>query len=249
MPKWLVVDCETRIDTSLINRVNYPHDHLTDADAYQRFRQRMFDQSNQRSDFIPWAYHVPISIAAGAVEADYTLSSVVNLGRDELSRERSLIDDFWRIVNQGATLVTWGGNRFDMRVMEAHALKHGISAKAYWSGKARYRFGEEGHLDLMDLITNYGATDNPGLNLYAKFLEYHGKTETDGGMVQQLWESGQQVKIDTYCCQDVINTYLVFIRLQLARGLLTYERFALVERDALARLAALDEPVSEELPF
>ena len=42
-------------------------------------------------------------------------------------------------------------------------------------------------------------------------------------MIQGLWEAGQLSMIHTYCRQDVIQTYGLFLRIELMRGRLPLE--------------------------
>jgi len=48
----------------------------------------------------------------------------------------------------------------------------------------------------------------------------------DGAGVQALWESGRLADIHAYCRRDVIQTYFLFLRLELMRGRMTAEQHA-----------------------
>ncbi|MBI3798398.1 MAG: 3'-5' exonuclease, partial [Deltaproteobacteria bacterium] len=52
-----------------------------------------------------------------------------------------------------------------------------------------------------------------------------GKTEIDGSMVQQLWQEQRLGDIHRYCRHDVIQTYFLFLRVELMRGRLTPEQY------------------------
>jgi len=43
--------------------------------------------------------------------------------------------------------------------------------------------------------------------------------------VQQLWQEGRLGDIDRYCRHDVIQTYFLFLRVELLRGRLTPEQY------------------------
>jgi predicted PolB exonuclease-like 3'-5' exonuclease len=64
-----------------------------------------------------------------------------------------------------------------------------------------------------------------GFNLLARLIGLPGKTWVDGSMIQGLWEAGQLGLIHTYCRQDVIQTYGLFLRIELMRGRLTPEAY------------------------
>ena len=111
-------------------------------------------------------------------------------------------------------------------VLELHALKYGCRLSRYFGGKSRYRFSDEGHYDLYDFLTNYGVHRlRGGFNALAKMIGLPGKTDIDGSMVQQLWQDGRLDDIHHYCRNDVIQTYFLFLRVELLRGRLTHEQY------------------------
>lgn len=222
--RYTVFDIETRIEKNLVRAVYFPHTDITEEDAYQQVRQRL--QQEQGSDFFPLSFHVPISIAVGQVNDERVLTVVETLHEVDYSEE-ALVRSFWqRLERFPGTLVTFNGRNFDLPVLELQALKYGCPAQRYFSSKARNRYVEEGHYDLYDFLTNYGAHRlRGGFNVLAKLIGLPGKMEIDGSMVQQLWEEGRLPDIHRYCRQDVMQTYFLFLRVELVRGRLTPEQY------------------------
>jgi predicted PolB exonuclease-like 3'-5' exonuclease len=170
----------------------------------------------------------PISIAIGQVNEERILTAVETVDEEEYSEER-IVRSFWsRLERFPGTLVTFNGRNFDLPVLELQALKYGCSAPRYFGGKHRNRYAEEGHYDLYDFLTNHGVHRlRGGFNVVAKLIGLPGKTEIDGSMVQQLWQENRLNDIHRYCRHDVIQTYFLFLRIELMRGRLTpgqYER-------------------------
>jgi 3'-5' exonuclease len=223
-----VFDIETRIDKALIQSVMYPHEDVTEEEAYQRFRQQIRAERDNHSDFLPIAFHVPISIVVGNVAGDYTLTAVEVLCAQDYSEE-GIVCEFWRRVEIfPGTLVSFNGRAFDLPVLEMQALRYGCQAPRYFNEKYghRYRYSEERHYDLFDFLSNVGAHRiRGGFNLLARLIGLPGKTWVDGSMIQGLWEAGQLSLIHTYCRQDVIQTYGLFLRIELMRGRLTSEAY------------------------
>jgi predicted PolB exonuclease-like 3'-5' exonuclease len=223
-----IFDIETRIDKALIQSVMYPHEDVTEEEAYQRFRQQIRAERDNHSDFLPIAFHVPISIVVGNVAADYTLTAVEVLCAQDYSEE-GIVCEFWRRVEIfPGTLVSFNGRAFDLPVLEMQALRYGCQAPRYFNEKYghRYRYSEERHYDLFDFLSNVGAHRiRGGFNLLARLIGLPGKTWVDGSMIQGLWEAGQLSLIHTYCRQDVIQTYGLFLRIELMRGRLTSEAY------------------------
>lgn len=218
--RYTVVDIETRIDKGLVRAIYFSHAEVSEEDAYTQVRERL--RQEQGNDFFPLSFHVPISIAIGQVNDERLLTAVETINENDYSEEAT-VRTFWqRLERFPGTLVTFNGRNFDLPVLELQALKYGCQAARYFNGKARNRYAEEGHFDLYDFLTNYGVHRlRGGFNLLAKMIGLPGKTEIDGSMVQQLWENGRLDDIHRYCRHDVIQTYFLFLRVELLRGKMT----------------------------
>jgi predicted PolB exonuclease-like 3'-5' exonuclease len=126
MAHYLVFDIETRVDKELVKAVYDPENVLTLEQAYDSARDRILEASNQRSDFFPLPFHVPIAIAMLQVEADYRIRSLSCSGVDR-SSEAELVGRFWQAFEGCQTLVTFNGRGFDLPVLELRALKHSLA--------------------------------------------------------------------------------------------------------------------------
>jgi predicted PolB exonuclease-like 3'-5' exonuclease len=237
---FLVFDVETRIDKTLVKDVLHRDDALTVDEAYEQARARLAARSASGSDFFPLGFHVPISIVVATVDDARVLVGVEVLGASDYS-EAGIVCEFWdRLERLGGTLVSFNGRRFDLPVLELAALRHGCVIPRYFAEGYRHRFSDAGHYDLYDFLTNRGAYGvRGGFDLLARLAGLPGKGSIDGAHVQALWEAGRLADIHTYCRRDVIQTYLLFLRLELMRGRVTQAQHA-------AALAAA-EPLRAEL--
>lgn len=239
--RYTILDVETRIDKSLVRAVYFPHAELSDEEVYTQVRQRL--QEEQGNDFFPLSFHIPISIAVGQVNDERILTTVETIKEDDDYSEESIVRTFWQRLErfQGA-LVTFNGRNFDLPVLELQALKYGCQAARYFGGKSRNRYAEEGHYDLYDFVTNYGVHRlRGGFNLLAKLVGLPGKTEVDGSMVQQMWQDGRLSDIHRYCRHDVIQTYFLFLRIELVRGRLTSEQCEYAQAQTVGFREEIDE--------
>jgi predicted PolB exonuclease-like 3'-5' exonuclease len=73
----------------------------------------------------------------------------------------------------------------------------------------------------MDLLALYQPRGNAPLDQLAKLMGLPGKLGMDGSAVWQAWQDGKIDEIRDYCETDVVNTYLVYLRFQLMRGVMT----------------------------
>lgn len=134
-------------------------------------------------------------------------------------------------VNYPATLVTWNGRTFDLPVLAMRAFKLGLPWGWYYKDKfgARYRYGEEGHCDLMDFLSDYGAARQMKLGDAARLIGLPGKTDMDGSKVADVVAQGpsvaNEVKIARYCLQDAIQTAVLFVRSRLQTGKIGPEEY------------------------
>ena len=72
----------------------------------------------------------------------------------------------------------------------------------------------------MDLLALYQGRGNAPLDDLAKLIGFPGKLGMDGSAVWGAWQRGEIAGIRDYCETDVLNTFLVFQRFQLMRGVL-----------------------------
>jgi len=101
-----------------------------------------------------------------------------------------------------------------------------VQFPAYYAGRSggpdyRYRFSDEGHMDLADVLTDYGASRMPSLSALAQLVGMPGKMDVDGSQVESMFAHGRYTEIRDYCLHDVVQTAFVFLRTELLRGRLT----------------------------
>ncbi|MGH7860028.1 MAG: ribonuclease H-like domain-containing protein [Candidatus Binatia bacterium] len=224
--RYAIFDIETRIDKRLLNESVFRGQGLEDEAAYERFRQDLVDE--RRSDFFPISFHVPVSIAIGSVASDFALESIDSLARESYTEE-ALVREFWdRVERFRGCLVSFNGRNFDLPVLELQAFRFGCAAPRYFNERYghRYRYSQEHHYDLYEFITNSGMYRvRGGFDLLLRLGGLSGKGEIDGSKVQELWEAGRLAEIHRYCERDVLQTYFLFLRVELMRGRISSERY------------------------
>jgi 3'-5' exonuclease len=124
--------------------------------------------------------------------------------------------------NPNIHLVTWNGRGFDLPVLSMRSLKHKIPCGWYYREKAvRYRYSAEGHCDLMDFLSDFGAARQMKLDDFCHLIGLPGKTDMSGDKVLDQYRatvrdpeltSEIQAKVARYCLQDTVQTALSFLR-------------------------------------
>jgi predicted PolB exonuclease-like 3'-5' exonuclease len=228
--KYLVFDIESVADPELVAKLKYPDRVIAPNDAVRAYRDELLEKSD--SDFIPYPFQLPVAIAIAKVDTDFRLLDLVTLDEPNY-RPHIMTDLFWRgwQAYNRPTLVTFNGRGFDLPLLELAAFRYGISVPAWFALKAkayeqpRNRYNTESHFDLCDILTNFGATRmTGGLNLVANLIGKPGKMDTQGHMVQDLYEQGELERISNYCRCDVLDTYFVFLRVAVLTGQIKLEQ-------------------------
>ncbi|MGH8204643.1 MAG: 3'-5' exonuclease, partial [Steroidobacteraceae bacterium] len=98
------------------------------------------------------------------------------------------------------------------------------------------------HVDLMDVLSGYQARGRASLEHAALLLGLPGKLGMGGDQVFEFWRAGRVAEIRAYCETDVLNTYLIWLRFQLVRGLLAPAQHVVETARVRAWLAERAEP-------
>ena len=227
--RYLVFDIESIADGALISKIRYPDETLSPAEAIVKYSGELMEKFG--SEFIPYTYHLPVSIAVAKIDATFNLIDIVTLDEPKYRPHvmTKLFWDGWRAYDKPA-LVTFNGRTYDIPLLELSAYRYGISIPEWFNIFAkswenpRNRFNHSAHLDLQEVITNFGATRlNGGLNLCANLVGRPGKMGVAGHMVQQLHDEGKFSEINAYCRCDVLDTYFVMLRCAVVMGQITLE--------------------------
>jgi predicted PolB exonuclease-like 3'-5' exonuclease len=222
--RYLVFDIESVADGSLVSKLRYPTEGLSPADAVRRYRDELI--AKYETDFIPYTFQVPASVVVAKAAADFRLIDIVALDEPQF-RPHVITENFWRgwDAYRRPTLVSFNGRTFDLPLLELAAFRYGISVPAWFNTSAktyeqpRNRYNVDAHLDLHDVLTNFGASRFAGgLNLVANLIGKPGKMDVQGYMVQDLWNDGKLAQINDYCRCDVLDTYFVFLRAMVIMG-------------------------------
>jgi predicted PolB exonuclease-like 3'-5' exonuclease len=244
----LAFDLETVPDTNAGRRLQ----GLTgnDAEVASAMLARRLEETDGKRDFLKPAFHRVIGLGAVAIQIDPSIEVSIKTCAGE--SERDLLAAFLDWIRKRPQLVSWNGGGFDLPVIRYRSLLHGLSAASLygpenqrqWDAYA-YRYGEA-HVDLMDVLSGYGASPNLGLDEMARLMGLPGKTIATGDQVVGLAFAGDWSCIEAYVGSDAIQTALLFLRWELSRGRIAPTAYVAVLaalQDKLADDSALDEAI------
>jgi predicted PolB exonuclease-like 3'-5' exonuclease len=229
-PAYLIFDIEAIADGDLVSKIRYPGQGMSGPEALARYRAELLAENGR--DILPTTFMLPVSVAIAKVDAEHRLLDVVTLDAPQY-RPHVITRLFWQGWNHYGrpTLVSFNGRGYDLPVLELAAFRYGYPVPAWFNvqarsfEQARNRYNSDAHLDLYDLISNFGAAKmTGGLNLLANLIGKPGKTGVDGSQVQDMVDRGEADAVNDYCRCDVLDTYFVFLRTRVLMGKLSLEQ-------------------------
>lgn len=243
----LVFDIETIPDIEGIRKIFGIGAEATEAQvaeiAFQKRRQ------THNTEFLPLHLHRVVAISCALRDRDSF--KIWSLGAPEDS-EATLIRRFFEGIEKFTPqIVSWNGTGFDLPVLHYRSLVHGIQAPKYWDfgdddkefrwnnyiNRYHYR-----HLDLMDVLSLFQPRACVPLDEISQLIGCPGKLGMDGSKVWDAYQAGELVAIRDYCDTDVANTYLVYLRFQMLRGLIDTAGYAAECAMVRARVSDSQEP-------
>ena len=156
--------------------------------------------------------------------------------------ERKLIEGFFSYFERiKPRLVSFNGRTFDLPVLRYRAMIHGIAAPFLYSAGDKWnsytsRYSPDWHCDLLEVLSDYGASARIRLNEACAALGLPGKFGPSGADVAGLYDAGRIGEVRAYCETDVLNTYLVYLRHQLHTGGIVLEGYNRAVADLVTML-------------
>ncbi len=126
--------------------------------------------------------------------------------------EKVLIEKSWKIFEQYDHFVTFNGRAFDVRCIHLGCLLHDIRPSVLID-KGKYNRAGENHTDLRPILAGPGDFAKGKLDFFCKKFLGVGKLEgIDGEMVQDYFDNGLIDDIVTYCEDDSMKTFKLFLK-------------------------------------
>lgn len=242
----MVFDIETVPDLQLGRKLLGLNDNESDQVVLQALN--LYFEAKDRH-FLPHYLQQVVAISV-VVRADDWVR-VWSLGQADDS-EQELVRRFFKGVSRyHPLLVSWNGSGFDLPVLHFRALKHGIQATEYWEtgvNDSQYKWNNylnryhERHTDVMDVLAAYQNKAFAPLDNISLLLDLPGKMGESGRAVAEQYQAGEIESIRNYCETDVLNTYLIYLRLLFIKGIYTEAKYSEESLLVLQFLQQQDQP-------
>ena len=205
----IVFDLETVPDLGVGRLLLSEDDAAADADVRGRLGARYAKQGEvPNSVFVKVPLQKIVCIGAlyaqrssRAAEWNITRAGVGHIG---LRTERQLLENFvFSFQDRPAPqLVGFNSSSFDLPVLRCRALALSVAAPELHRSNGRdywYRFGRD-HIDLCDVLSNFGASPRPSLNELAALCGIPQKPDgIEGSRVEAFVNSNRIEDVANYC--------------------------------------------------
>ena len=228
----IVFDIETVVDAAAARRVLRQPD-IDDAAARDALAVYFLDKTDGRNDFPRQPFHQVVAISYGHLirepgeEGNELIIRQLATGGTGDSSEGDMIAGFFKLIEtRTPQLVSFNGRGFDIPVLKYRAMAHGLSCPRWFTQGDKWnnydtRFSSEYHCDLLEVLSDFGASARCSMDEVAAAFNLPGKLETAGDNVRDMFEASQIKAIRDYCETDVLSTMLIFLRHQLFSGALS----------------------------
>lgn len=218
-------------------------DEVAEIDAMQRLWEHApsFNAETNPRPFLKYMFSRVVSIAFlsrrivyrdGERAVEYRLNSYPELPVEDRPVEAEIIERFLSAVGKlRPQLVGFNSLESDLQVLIQRGLINEISAPTFcerpnkpWEGDDYFDAkNSEGHIDILKRFS--GGAMQPRLDELAKLCGYPGKIDVRGDQVTDLWLADDLTTIVEYNQIDVLNTYLIWLRLMHFCGRLSGEEY------------------------
>lgn len=226
-----VFDIETIPDFDFIRAI------LDDSDSTEDelMEKASEELTRNQSGFLPPMYHRIVSWVGLWIEnSGMPVSKVSWHGENELEGLNKIFDTLLTYKDFG--LIHHNGRGFDLPLLSYRAMKYNLQMPVRLNHyDIRYRFSKA-NTDLMDEFSNYGASSYPKLKHLGLLIDVPFKQTAEGNEVLDLYRSGELEKIEHYCYEDVMATYIVWLRFKFTVGDISEEVFTNLNERAVNKL-------------
>lgn len=196
--------------------------------------------ARNKSGFLPPMYHRMVSWVGIWIDNDGNpISEGKWNGANEKEGLIKLIDEL--STYKDFKLIHHNGKGFDIPLINYRSMKYGLQLPSRLNHqKIRYRYSDD-NVDLMDEFSNYGASSYPKLKHLGLLIGVPFKQTGEGNLVLEMFDKNELKKIEIYCLEDVLATYLIWLHLKFTIGDFDKPSYLNLKERATNRLVKVQE--------
>jgi predicted PolB exonuclease-like 3'-5' exonuclease len=238
---YFVFDLESVPDFELIRRVVEDASDEDDILLGQAEEQI----ARNKSGFLPPMFHRLVSWVGLWIDNNGEPRQKLSWsGEDEVEGLKEIINALQTFKDFG--LIHHNGRGFDIPLLTYRAMKNNLQLPLRMANyEIRYRYSKS-NIDLVDEFSNYGASSWPKLKHLGLLIGVPFKQTGEGNEVLSMFRKGELKKIEHYCYEDVMATYLIWLHLKFTVGDIQPEPFENLRSRALEKLKEIQTVSSKQ---
>jgi predicted PolB exonuclease-like 3'-5' exonuclease len=190
----------------------------TDAEVVTGMLEQRLTETGGKRDFPHLPHHRIVTIGVAWLDPQSDRFRLGTCGGDSPD-ERTQLQELFAILGKSRPsprLVSWNGGGFDLPVIRYRAMAHGLAAPELYRHDGEWKWNNyqnryhDMHVDLMDVLSGYGASARVGLGTLSEVVGLVGKRFVDEP-VHAHWLRGEHALVREYCKLDVVETLLLFL--------------------------------------
>jgi 3'-5' exonuclease len=209
-------DIETIPDPDVGRRVH----GLTgsDAEVLHAMVERRLRETEGKTEYPQLPHHRVVTIGMAWLDPKTGRFALGTCGGDAMD-EASHLRGFYERIGRGGRpprLVSWNGSGFDLPVMRYRSMMHGIAAPALYRADGPWKWNNyqnrfhDMHVDLMDVLSGFGASHRVGLGTLAPLLGLPGKSFLTKPIYDHVLDGDEEL-VREYCKLDCLDTLLLYL--------------------------------------
>jgi hypothetical protein len=202
-----------------------------DASVVREMFESRLEKTDGRTGYPQLPHQRVVTIGVAWLELESGKFKIGTVGGGAME-ERSHLEGFFALFRDAATaprLISWNGSGFDLPVIRYRSMLLGIAAPDFYRTDGELKRNNyqnryhDMHVDLMDVLSGYGASHRVGLGTLSELVGLPGKSFVEG----EVWEhilAGEEELVREYCKMDVLLTLLLYLNWEVHRGNLETQR-------------------------
>lgn len=217
---FFVFDIETIPDFDFIRQVLENPDDEDDL----LLEQASDELARNQAGFLPPIYHKMVAWVGLWIDNLGGPKKKVSWSGED---EKEGLEELFRTLNtyKDFGLIHHNGRGFDLPLITYRAMKHRLQMPLRLNKyEIKYRYSNQ-NIDLVDEFSNYGASSWPKLKHLGNLIDIPFKQTGEGNEVLEMYRKGDIDRIEHYCYEDVMGTYIVWLHLKYTIGDIKEQNF------------------------